>query len=316
MAHARVSPLSVSDAPSRVGRLGARLSRATPRARVARVMIPPCGPQPVDATKGAAKRASETVGEKAKSFWNDEVIGAKKAMERNAAAAPGKDVTRDLQVTLEEAVLGAKKSLSFERKRVCPTRQGTCRLPQTFIDCDQCAAAGLISTPTEVTVTVPRAADGATLRLKDQGDDGDPPGQLYVNARAAADERGRHHRPRRRGPHHPRGRRALPRARRTHERAGADGEWGNLKVAADAKPAKGSRFGTRARSPNRGETSAATTSSSSRGWCTRTSARRKKRRRTPRRTREPRARGWARWATAVSRAIVSSPETPWAPRFS
>ena len=242
MAHARVSPLSVSDASSRVGRLGARLSRATPRARVARMLIPRAGSNPWDATKGAAKRASETVGEKAKSFWNDEVIGAKKAMERNAAAAPGKDVTRDLQVTLEEAVLGAKKSLSFERKRVCPTCQGTCRLPQTFIDCDQCAAVGRISTPTEVTVTVPPGvADGATLRLKDQGDDGDPPGQLYVNVRAASMNAGA-----------------------TIVRDGADlitrgvvvrfpkrgeptsvrvrtveGEWGNLKVAADAKPGQG-----------------------------------------------------------------------------
>ena len=50
-ARARLS-LSVSDAPSRVGRLGARLSRATPRARVARVMIPVRAP-----TRGTRPRA-------------------------------------------------------------------------------------------------------------------------------------------------------------------------------------------------------------------------------------------------------------------
>ena len=173
-ARARLSFVCLRRVFSRRAPRRAPLARHSSRARRA-VLIPRAGSNPWDATKGAAKRASETVGEKAKSFWNDEVIGAKKAMERNAAAAPGKDVTRDLQVTLEEAVLGAKKSLSFERKRVCPTCQGTCRLPQTFIDCDQCAVVGLISTPTEVTVTVPPGvADGATLRLKDQGDDGDP----------------------------------------------------------------------------------------------------------------------------------------------
>ena len=68
-----------------------------PRARAARPsraagMSVRAGNNPFDATSGAAKRAADTVSDKAKSFWNDEVLGAKKAMERDASKNPGEDV--------------------------------------------------------------------------------------------------------------------------------------------------------------------------------------------------------------------------------
>ena len=78
------------------------------------------GNNPFDATSGAAKRAADTVSDKAKSFWNDEVLGAKKAMERDASKNPGEDVRATVDVTLEQSVLGAEVPLTYSRRRVCP----------------------------------------------------------------------------------------------------------------------------------------------------------------------------------------------------
>jgi DnaJ-class molecular chaperone len=146
------------------------------------------GNNPFDATSGAAKRAADTVSDKAKSFWNDEVLGAKKAMERDASKNPGEDVRATVDVTLEQSVLGAEVPLTYSRRRVCPGCGGAGRLPQTFIDCDTCEGnRGTVSEDVSVTVSVPGGvSSGATLRLRDQGDEGSPPGQLYVTVRAAA----------------------------------------------------------------------------------------------------------------------------------
>ena len=142
---------------------------------------------PFDATSGAAKRAADTVSEKATNFWNDEVLGAKKAMDRDASKKPGQDVRASVDCTLEQAILGADVPLTYSRRYVCPTCNGQGRLPQTFIDCDTCEVnVGTITKETSVTVTVPPGIkNGATLRLKDQGDEGTPPGQLYVTVKAA-----------------------------------------------------------------------------------------------------------------------------------
>jgi len=146
------------------------------------------GNNPFDATSGAAKRAADTVTDKAKTFWNDEVLGAKKAMERDASKKPGSDVRASVDVTLEQSVLGADVSLTYSRKRICPTCFGAGRLPQTFIDCDTCEGnEGVVDERTTVKVTVPKGVtNGSTLRLKDQGDAGTPDGQLYVEVRAAS----------------------------------------------------------------------------------------------------------------------------------
>ena len=162
-------------------------ARAARPSRAARMSVR-AGNNPFDATSGAAKRAADTVSDKAKSFWNDEVLGAKKAMERNASKNPGADVRATVDVTLEQSVLGAEVPLTYSRRCVCPTCGGAGRLPQTFIDCDTCEGnAGVVSKDVSVTVSVPKGvSNGATLRLRDQGDEGSPPGQLYVTVRAAA----------------------------------------------------------------------------------------------------------------------------------
>ena len=186
------------------------------------------------------------MGEKAKSFWNDEVIGAKKAMERNAAAAPGKDVTRDLQVTLEEAVLGAKKSLSFGASAPAPPARARAASRRPSSTATSAPPRDSSPRPRSHRHRSPGVADGATLRLKDQGDDGDPRASCTSRTRRV-DERGRHHRPRRRGPHHPRVVVRFPeRGEPTSVRVRTvEGEWGISRWRRMRNRVKGSRFGTR-----------------------------------------------------------------------
>lgn len=212
--------------------------RAARPSRAARMSVR-AGSNPFDATSGAAKRAADTVSDKAKSFWNDEVLGAKKAMERDASKKPGADVRATVDVTLEQSVLGAEVPLTYSRRCVCPTCGGAGRLPQTFIDCDTCEGnRGLVSEDVSVTVSVPKGvSNGATLRLRDQGDAGSPPGQLYVTVRAAAMSAGAAVA---RDGNDLISRDIVARFPKAGEPTSVrvrtiEGEWGNLTVPADAK---------------------------------------------------------------------------------
>ena len=215
-----------------------RAARGGGHSRAARMSIR-AGNNPFDATSGAAKRAADTVSDKAKSFWNDEVLGAKKAMERDASKNPGADVRATVDVTLEQSVLGAEVPLTYSRRCVCPTCGGAGRLPQTFIDCDTCEGnRGLVSEDVSVTVSVPKGvSNGATLRLRDQGDEGSPPGQLYVTVRAAAMSAGAAVA---RDGNDLISRDIVARFPKAGEPTSVrvrtiEGEWGNLTVPADAK---------------------------------------------------------------------------------
>lgn len=166
-------------------------------------------------------------------------MGAKRAMnERRFGDTPGVDVRADMRVTLEEAVLGAKKPLTYGRECVCASCQGTGRLSSTFITCDACGGTGKTTKETRVEVTVPAGVpDGATLRLKEQGGEGTPNGELYVKVAAAAMTQGGIIRrlgadlytdvPVVRFP--ARGEPASVRVRTV------EGDWGSLAVAADAE---------------------------------------------------------------------------------
>lgn len=107
--------------------------------------------------------------------------------EKKYGDTPGKDVRADLRVTLEEAVLGAKMPLTYTRTCICANCGGFGRESGTFIDCGKCGGTGKATAETKVEVTVPPGvSDGANLRLKGQGDEGDPDGELYVRVTAAA----------------------------------------------------------------------------------------------------------------------------------
>ena len=62
------------------------------------------------------KKAAEDTAKGAKGWWDKEVVGAKKAMDRKAGQTPGKDVYADLRCTLEESVLGGKAKVAYPRR--------------------------------------------------------------------------------------------------------------------------------------------------------------------------------------------------------
>lgn len=162
------------------------LTRRAPRSRRRRrvATAPSAISNPFD---DGSKRAAD-LKDKAKGFWQKEVVGAKDAMKRRFGGEPGADTYACLpRITLEEAVSGAKKPLTYSRTIVCPECDGDGRVSQTFIDCPRCDASGKTSETTDVTVTVPPGVcDGASLRLKEMGGGGTPPGDLYV--KIAADD--------------------------------------------------------------------------------------------------------------------------------
>lgn len=204
------------------------------------------------------KKAAEDTAKGAKGWWDKEVVGAKKAMDRKAGQTPGKDVYADLRCTLEESVLGGKVKVSYPRRVICPTCDGKGRLPQTFIDCDKCENnCGLVTRECVATVTVPPGvASGATLRLKGEGDQGSPTdGDLYVKVAAETVSKGGIIR--RQGAdlytdvvvrYPKRGEDTSVRVRTV------EGDWGTLKVSADAKIGSALRIGGRGAPTAPGET--------------------------------------------------------------
>lgn len=185
------------------------------------------------------KKAAEDTAKGAKGWWDKEVVGAKNAMDRRAGQTPGKDVYTDLRCTLEESVLGGEVKVSYPRRVICPTCDGKGRLPQTFIDCDKCENnCGLVTKECVATVTVPPGVNsGSTLRLRGEGDQGAPSdGDLYVKVAAENVNKG--------GIIRRQGADLYTDVVVRYPRRGEDtsvrvrtveGDWGNLKVASDAK---------------------------------------------------------------------------------
>ena len=158
--------------------------------------------------------------------------------EKRYGDKPGKDVRAELRVTLEEAVLGAKMPLTYERDCICSSCEGAGRMTSTFIDCPDCDGTGKISKETRVEVSIPPGVtDGATLRLKEQGSEGTPNGELYIKVGASAMNQG--------GIIVRRGQdlytdvpivRFPSRGESTSIRVRTiEGDWGNLSVAADVE---------------------------------------------------------------------------------
>lgn len=240
---------------------------SNPRSRRSSIVVAFKNPFANDAEKAkksaesvgdGVKKAAEDTAKGAKGWWDKEVVGAKKAMDRKAGQTPGKDVYADLRCTLEESVLGGKVKVSYPRRVICPTCDGKGRLPQTFIDCDKCENnCGLVTRECVATVTVPPGvASGATLRLKGEGDQGSPAdGDLYVKVAAETVSKGGIIR--RQGAdlytdvvvrYPKRGAGTSVRVRTV------EGDWGTLKVSADAKIGSALRIGGRGAPTAPGET--------------------------------------------------------------
>jgi curved DNA-binding protein len=98
----------------------------------------------------------------------------------------GQDVEAELELSLEEAHRGGRRTLSMQVAETCPTCQGTGVVNENKV-CPTCGGSGQVTKPRTVEVTIPAGVrDGSTLRLAGQGGSGASgaqAGDLYLRLR-------------------------------------------------------------------------------------------------------------------------------------
>lgn len=98
------------------------------------------------------------------------------------AAQRGEDVQYEVELTLEEAYLGAERTLTMTVHEACPTCQSNGMVNNT--PCPTCHGAGRIERPKTLTVKIPRGVqNGAKIRVAGQGGpghSGGPAGDLFL----------------------------------------------------------------------------------------------------------------------------------------
>ena len=98
----------------------------------------------------------------------------------------GSDVEAELELSLEEAHRGGRRTLQMQAAETCPTCQGT-GVTSDDKTCPTCGGAGQVLRPKTVEVNIPAGVrDGQTLRLAGQGGagaNGASAGDLYLRIR-------------------------------------------------------------------------------------------------------------------------------------
>lgn len=113
----------------------------------------------------------------------EEIFGG--AARRGRRSGRGRDVEAELELSLEEAHRGGRRTLQMQATEVCPTCNGTgVKEGKT---CETCDGAGQVLRPKTIEVNLPAGTrDGSTIRLAGQGgrgSDGNEPGDLYLRIR-------------------------------------------------------------------------------------------------------------------------------------
>lgn len=97
----------------------------------------------------------------------------------------GEDVEAQLELSLEEAHRGGRRTLQMQAAQTCPTCNGTGR--EGDKPCQTCGGAGQVLKPKSIEVNIPAGVrDGSTVRLAGQGGagmNGTQPGDLYLRIR-------------------------------------------------------------------------------------------------------------------------------------
>jgi DnaJ-class molecular chaperone len=97
----------------------------------------------------------------------------------------GQDVEAELELSLEEAHRGGRRTLQMQVAEVCPTCNGTGVKDNK--PCPTCSGAGQILKPKTIEVNIPAGVrEGSTIRLAGQGGagmNGTQPGDLYLHIR-------------------------------------------------------------------------------------------------------------------------------------
>jgi DnaJ-class molecular chaperone len=97
----------------------------------------------------------------------------------------GQDVEAQLELSLEEAHRGGRRTLQLQAAEICPTCSGTGTVSDKT--CQTCGGSGQVLKPKTIEVNIPAGVrDGSTVRLAGQGGigtNGTQPGDLYLRIR-------------------------------------------------------------------------------------------------------------------------------------
>jgi curved DNA-binding protein len=104
---------------------------------------------------------------------------------RGRRSGRGRDVEAELELSLEEAHRGGRRTIQMQAAEVCPTCSGTGVVDGRV--CDTCGGTGEVIRPRTIEVNIPAGVrDGSTIRLAGQGgagNNGSVPGDLYLHLR-------------------------------------------------------------------------------------------------------------------------------------
>lgn len=102
--------------------------------------------------------------------------GGASSRRRRTAANRGADLRCEVEISLEDAVLGTEKKIRVARTSVCPSCGGA--------GCDSCRGTGHVRVSRELAVNIPPGVDTKSrLRVSGEGEAGEnggPAGDLYV----------------------------------------------------------------------------------------------------------------------------------------
>ena len=104
---------------------------------------------------------------------------------RAARGGRGQDVEAELELSLEDAHRGARRTIQMQMPDICPTCNGSGVRDDR--PCDTCGGSGRVLKQKNIEVNIPVGVrDGSTVRLAGQGgsgSNGSEPGDLYLHIR-------------------------------------------------------------------------------------------------------------------------------------
>ena len=111
----------------------------------------------------------------------DEILRGTRTYARRAQPRQGQDIEAAVEVTLEEAFSGTKRTLSLEAEEPCPSCQGTGRIQN--MPCSTCQGSGIVPRLKRLEVKIPPGVNtGSRVRIAGKGQPGygGANGDLYL----------------------------------------------------------------------------------------------------------------------------------------